>query len=122
MPDFAIEFQEFLAHAKQDTFGMSRKHFRFEKLYAYLRIGPRIIHHDPHEHSICLQIANLNIEAEHQYKGTFSRFLAEIERLCDLPIFIEGVLNRKFGDALIRRGFVVLTDYSGLSRDLVRRR
>lgn len=106
-----------LAEAERHPFRMARGHIRRGPLVAYLRIGPRYVHGVKLD---CIQIANVDVDEDHQHKGHFTALLAELLAL-GKPIFAEQVLNHRLGDALIRRGFAVIrTDDLG-TRDLLLR-
>lgn len=88
-----------------------------EEMLVYFRVGKKLI---DDQLTQCVQIANLGTEARFQGKGIFTRLLAEIEEITDLPIYIEHILNREFFDALLRRGFRPPNGETGKIWSLVR--
>ena len=116
MNSFEKEFVIFVAESERSPLGQARRHFRFEEMTIYMRIGRRFYGGKVRP---CLQIASLSTDEDHQRKGIFSRFLACVLGATKLPIFIEGVIDPGFADALVRRGFVIVTNYDGFQADLV---
>ena len=115
---FDEHFQMLLNEAEHHPFGSARSHLRHENLVAYIRIGRRVL--GPDNVVSCVQIASVNIQNEKkQRRGLFTSMLNCILAMTNKPIFVESILNKEFGDALLRRGFVLLNDYDGASRDMV---
>lgn len=113
---FTSNFLELLNAAKASKLGMARGYLSYSHANLYLRIGPRFV---GGENISCLQIASITIPEKYQNKEIFTKLLSELMVLDDRPIYVECVLNKRFGDALIRRGFVVVrSDMGDVSRDL----
>lgn len=114
---FERDFVSLLLEAESHPFGQARRYLRYEKLSAYIRIGRRALPDRPP--MSCVQLANLDIPRDDdQRDGTFTRMLAHIMSISDMPIYLENVLNTAFGDAMLRRGFTVIFS-DGVSRSMV---
>lgn len=96
--------------------GRGNQWLDYEKMAVYVRVGKRMIHG---ELKTCVQIANVAAPPKFQGKGIFTRLLQEIKETTDLPIYVEQILNQRFFDALLRRGFVPPRHYDGEIYDLV---
>jgi len=107
--NFQDDFRAMLARASRHTFGIDRAHMEFETASVYIRIGTRYV---AGETVRTVQIASISVEDRR--KGTFTRLVQTIRELTDMPIYIENVLDPAFADALIRKGFSVVskTDFT----------
>ena len=112
--DFEQGMTALLADSARSPFKMARRYVDCDELRAYLRVGPRLIEGRQQQ---CIQIATVDVAEEQQRNGQFTEFLARLRGVCVLPVFVENVLNSDFGDALIRRGFRVVSS-DGYSRCL----
>jgi len=88
----------------------------FEEMMVYVRVGKKFIDGDL---DLCIQLANLSLDPKEQGKGTFTRLVSYIQETTKLPIYVEQILNRRFFDALLKRGFTPAKEYEGVIWDLV---
>lgn len=70
-------------------------------LHVYVRVGMRYLF-SVKKQAITIDIANVNVSK--QGKGTFTKFITEVEGL-GYPIYVENVLGGRFCDFLHRRGY-----------------
>ena len=83
-----------LAQGRGHTWSM------FEEMQVYFRVGPKMI---DKKLVTCVQLANLSLHRDWQHKGCFTRLVACISQVTDLPIYLEQVVNTEFLDALMAR-------------------
>ena len=116
---FKQEVSDMLVQAEKHTFGQARGEITYGDLLMYVRIGTRLL--PDRTAASCFQIARVGVYPEtSQRTGLFTRALDVILHLTRKPIYVECVHNRDFGDALLRRGFVIVRDdMDGMVRDLV---
>jgi hypothetical protein len=115
---FDRDFQILLNQAENSLMGQSRGELRYSHLFIYVRIGKRLIDKN---YVSCVHLVRLSIYLEqHQRKKLFTKMLMRIMDFTEKPIYVENILNKDFGDALLRRGFILIReDPLGLSRDMV---
>lgn len=51
-----------------------------------------------------------SISSHQPSKGLFTQFIEELERLAPVPIYIESVLEPRFGAFFLRRGYELIPD------------
>lgn len=118
---FNAEFSELLNEAETSVYQQARRHLKFGQLTTYIRIGRRIVpmrigrrYVQDADVVMCVQIASVNLPEKLQRKGIFTQMLAQIMSLTDMPIYVESILNKDFGDALMRRGFLKVREQEHL--------
>lgn len=102
--------------ASKSRLGATRMNVQIGDITYYLRIGPRLL---DGELTNCLQIGNAWVDTLKRRKGSFTRSLVDLRKL-DLPIYLDEVTNKGFGDALLRAGHkLVSTNVNNSSRNIL---
>jgi hypothetical protein len=95
------ELDKFLRFAKDAKYNFASWIGRGDDVSAYLRASCRFING---KKMSSLEIANVTVVE--QGKGTFTKFLEEVESKCPYEIvFIENVFQERFQKFFIRRGY-----------------
>lgn len=79
------------------------EYLRWETISVYMRYGP---YYTESGRADCVTIANITVPAKKRRTGVTTRLLDYIRSITDAPIVIECCLNREWGEALERHGFV----------------
>lgn len=95
--------------------GRANRWLRFEEMAVYVRVGPKWIDGALVQ---CVQLASLSSPPRYQGRGTFTRLVELITSTTELTIYVEQVLNERFLEALLRRGFLPARAYDGRLYDV----
>lgn len=104
--------------------GRAHAWLQFEDAQVYCRVSDRIAwdvrsrmqHRD--QRMLCVQVAT--VICAKPRTGTFTRMIAAIEGLTDLPIMLENVMEREWANALVARHGWLLGQDRGVQLDLWR--
>lgn len=79
-----------------------------DTISVYMRKSKRFITDDLKENSFqsCLDIANIQVDEEHQGKGIFKSFIVHVsEKYCDTNLYVESILNPIVEKVCLSLGF-----------------
>lgn len=79
---------------------------KFEKAEVYIRVGRRSFGRNEINglsiYPYCVQLANIITPPKYEKTGIFTRMVAKIQSMTDLPLYLENTRN-DFAEALIAR-------------------
>jgi hypothetical protein len=102
-PSVAEHLPKLIKAATEEPYRIRDAWMRFETTQVYIRVGPRVFIHPEKKMLNCIQIANfLGMREQDQRKGTFTRLIALIRTITDLPFFLENV-RHDLAAALVER-------------------
>lgn len=105
------QLTELIKEAEQSLLHRSNRRFDdWKDCGFYFRVGKRLINND---YAQCLQLASISIVPKLQKRGIFKSTFAVMQEF-NMPLYVESVQNEDFAVSLVKRGFVRISDNTGL--------